>query len=127
MLEYADDFQLTLGRDPTANIAPMKISIKKNSDPVRARPRRYAPSQREFLKKKGRELEELRSIETILEPMGVGTAHCTEAMIAENIKVHRRLTVRQHTFRIRGLTNAWFWDWIGNVSDLKGIYILGLM
>lgn len=51
VLDYANIFQVRLGPERPASIAPMKIAIKKNADPERARVRIYPSPKREFLKK----------------------------------------------------------------------------
>lgn len=76
-------FWLTHGLEPATNIAPMKISINKNADHIRARVRRYPPSQPNFLKKKDSRARRAWIYgEKHLESMGIGTAHYTEAMFA---------------------------------------------
>jgi len=47
--EFKDVLRVRLGNDPPAKVEPMKIEIKENSKPFRAKSRRYPPEAREYM------------------------------------------------------------------------------
>jgi Reverse transcriptase (RNA-dependent DNA polymerase) len=51
--------RLKLGADPPANVKPLVIKLRDDSEPVRMSARKYAPPQLKFMRDKTRELEEL--------------------------------------------------------------------
>ena len=59
VFEYTDILRVRLDSDPTADITPMKVSLKENYSPIRIKVRRYPPSQATFLRNKIDELREL--------------------------------------------------------------------
>ena len=47
--DYRNIFRIKLGRDPAANVEPMQLTLKPNSKPIIAKPRRYSAPQRAFI------------------------------------------------------------------------------
>ena len=60
--DYRDIFRIRLGRDPAANVEPMQLTLKPNSKPIIAKPRRYRAPQRAFISTFTTKLEEYRYI-----------------------------------------------------------------
>ena len=56
---YADIFRIKLGSDPPVDVPPMAIRLQPDAVPVRVKMRRYTAPQREFLREKVTELEDL--------------------------------------------------------------------
>ncbi|EGZ29951.1 hypothetical protein PHYSODRAFT_468927 [Phytophthora sojae] len=54
----ADTFRVEFGNDPPVSVAPMQVRLKQGAQPVRAQPRRYSPTDRDFLDRHTRALIE---------------------------------------------------------------------
>ncbi|KAE8980660.1 hypothetical protein PR001_g23652 [Phytophthora rubi] len=52
----ADSFRVDFGNDPPVRVAPRQVHLKAGAKPVRAQPRRYSPTDREFLDRHTRAL-----------------------------------------------------------------------
>lgn len=59
VFEYSDVFAIDIGDDPPARVEPLKITLKPDAVPFRAKPRKYSPAQREFLRRELKRLEDL--------------------------------------------------------------------
>lgn len=59
---YRDIFRINLGADPPGRVEPLRIRLKDNHRPVRAKQRRYAPKQSVFIKNAVRKLESIGAI-----------------------------------------------------------------
>ncbi|OWZ07339.1 hypothetical protein PHMEG_00020277, partial [Phytophthora megakarya] len=57
VLDHEDIFRIDLGADPPADIAPLRIQLVEGATPFRARSRRYAQAQRNFLRQYTKRLE----------------------------------------------------------------------
>ena len=63
MLEkYRDVFRIKLCADPPAKVPPLVITLSNNPKPYRSPQRRYAPTQREFIVRTIRELEQVGAV-----------------------------------------------------------------
>jgi hypothetical protein len=56
LVEFADVFRLTLGRDPPVKMPPLKVHLKPGAQPVKCKARRYSLPQREFMQRHVQEL-----------------------------------------------------------------------
>ncbi|ETL28837.1 hypothetical protein L916_17864 [Phytophthora nicotianae] len=54
-----DIFVIDIGDDPPARVEPLTVTLKPDAVPFRAKPRKYAPAQREFLRQELKRLEDL--------------------------------------------------------------------
>lgn len=57
--EHRDIVRIRLDSRPPARVQPMSVHLKPDAVPVRAKPRRYPPQKREFLRRYTQELERL--------------------------------------------------------------------
>ncbi|KAF0761984.1 hypothetical protein AaE_003363 [Aphanomyces astaci] len=57
LFRYEDVFRLSLDRDPLANMAPLRVTLKAGAESVLCKARRYSKEQRDFMSKHVEELQ----------------------------------------------------------------------
>ncbi|RHY44097.1 hypothetical protein DYB34_011922 [Aphanomyces astaci] len=65
LFRYEDVFRLSLDRDPLADVAPLRVTLKAGAESVRCKARRYSKEQRDFMAKHVEELQAACNVEAL--------------------------------------------------------------
>ncbi|RHY75358.1 hypothetical protein DYB30_013944 [Aphanomyces astaci] len=65
LFRYEDVFRLSLDRDPLANMAPLRVTLKAGAESVLCKARRYSKEQRDFMSKHVEELQAACNVEAL--------------------------------------------------------------
>lgn len=102
--EFREIFRLHLGRSPPAKVPSMKIKIREGAVPVKVKPRRYPPDQRDFLNS---HINELVSI-GILRPNRKAKWQCAPLIVPKpDSKAKFRLTIDLRPVNSATIKESW--------------------